>query len=110
MTKVPKPVDKKKNLQKKNGRNLFLWLIIVLVTIYIIRLGSLSLEGPINEISYGTFYNMLIGADASQQVVSAVQKDNIIEAVQAGVSGYVIKPFTPETLKKRIEQTLSNKG
>lgn len=43
-------------------------------------------------------------------LTAEAQKDNIIEAVQAGVSGYVIKPFTPETLKERIEQTLSKKG
>lgn len=43
-------------------------------------------------------------------VTAEAQKDNIIEAVQAGVSNYVIKPFTPETLKGKIEQTLSETG
>jgi two-component system chemotaxis response regulator CheY len=43
-------------------------------------------------------------------VTGEAQKDNIIEAVQAGVNNYVVKPFTPETLKERIEQTLSKKG
>ena len=79
MANVPKPVDKKKELQNKNGRNIFLWLVVMLLSVYIIRLGSLSLEGPLNEITYGMFYNVLSGNDSSRQIVSAVQKEDIIE-------------------------------
>ncbi|HDG96645.1 MAG TPA: response regulator, partial [Desulfobacterales bacterium] len=31
------------------------------------------------------------------------QKDNVLEAVKAGVTNYVVKPFTPETLKQKLE-------
>ncbi|MBW2058923.1 MAG: chemotaxis response regulator CheY [Deltaproteobacteria bacterium] len=40
-------------------------------------------------------------------VTAEAQKDNIIEAIQAGVSNYVVKPFTPETLREKIAQTLA---
>lgn len=30
-------------------------------------------------------------------------KDNVTEAVTAGVSSYIVKPFTAETLKKQIQ-------
>ncbi len=33
-------------------------------------------------------------------------KDDIIEAMKAGVNNYIVKPFTPETLKEKIENTL----
>ena len=33
-------------------------------------------------------------------------KDDIIEAMKAGVNNYIVKPFTPDTLKEKIEQTL----
>lgn len=33
-------------------------------------------------------------------------KDDIIEAMKAGVNNYIVKPFTPETLKEKIESTL----
>ncbi len=37
-------------------------------------------------------------------IVTAVgQKENIIEAVQAGVSNYIVKPFVPETLESKIQ-------
>ena len=34
-------------------------------------------------------------------------KDDIVEALKAGVNNYIVKPFTPETLKQKIEQILA---
>ncbi|MCL1827143.1 MAG: response regulator [Candidatus Cloacimonetes bacterium] len=34
-------------------------------------------------------------------------KDDIIEAMKAGVNNYVVKPFTPEVLKAKIDLILS---
>ncbi len=35
-------------------------------------------------------------------------KDDIIDAMKAGVNSYIVKPFTPDTLKEKIEQVLAN--
>ncbi len=37
-------------------------------------------------------------------VTAEAQKENIIEAVKAKVSNYIVKPFTPETLSEKIEK------
>ncbi len=38
-------------------------------------------------------------------MVTAEQKrEQIIEAAQAGVNGYIVKPFTAQTLKEKIEK------
>ncbi len=37
-------------------------------------------------------------------VTAKAQKENIIEAVQAGVSNYVVKPFTAEALQEKINK------
>jgi two-component system chemotaxis response regulator CheY len=37
-------------------------------------------------------------------------KEDIIEALKAGVNNYILKPFTPATLKEKIEQILSSKN
>jgi len=37
-------------------------------------------------------------------VTAEAQKDNIIQAVQAGVSNYVVKPFTAETISEKLEK------
>lgn len=35
-------------------------------------------------------------------------KEDIIEALQAKVSNYIIKPFTPQILKEKIDQIIAN--
>ena len=37
-------------------------------------------------------------------VTAEAKREQIIEAAQAGVSGYVVKPFTAATLKEKIEK------
>lgn len=78
MAKVPKPVDKKKEAERKNGRNLFLWLIFILVAIYLLRIGF-SLERPATELTYSGFYRTLTGGDSTRHVTSAVLKEDTIE-------------------------------
>ena len=34
------------------------------------------------------------------------QSDDIVEALKAGVNNYVVKPFTPATIKEKIEAVL----
>lgn len=34
-------------------------------------------------------------------------KDDVLQAVQAGVNNYVVKPFTPETLEQKISKLLA---
>jgi two-component system chemotaxis response regulator CheY len=40
-------------------------------------------------------------------VTSEAEKNRIVEAIQAGASDYVIKPFEPETLQKKIEGVMA---
>lgn len=35
-------------------------------------------------------------------------QDDIVDAIKAGVNSYIVKPFTPDTLKDKIEQILAN--
>ena len=37
-------------------------------------------------------------------VTAEAQKENLIEAVQAGVSNYIVKPFTAEIMQEKIEK------
>jgi two-component system chemotaxis response regulator CheY len=36
-------------------------------------------------------------------VTAEAEKTQVAEAIQAGVSGYVVKPFTPPSLKEKLE-------
>ena len=42
-------------------------------------------------------------------VTAEAQKENIIEAVQAGVSNYVVKPFTAEALLEKLTKVFAKK-
>jgi two-component system chemotaxis response regulator CheY len=35
-------------------------------------------------------------------------KDDIVEALKVGVNNYIVKPFTPDTLKEKIQQVLAS--
>jgi len=39
-------------------------------------------------------------------VTAESQKQNVVEAVQAGVSNYVVKPFTADQLTEKLEKIL----
>ena len=43
-------------------------------------------------------------------VTTNAAKDDIVQALQAGVNNYVIKPFTPETLREKIDAVLSKEA
>jgi two-component system chemotaxis response regulator CheY len=36
-------------------------------------------------------------------VTAETSKEKVVEAIQLGVHDYIVKPFTPELLKKKIE-------
>jgi len=43
-------------------------------------------------------------------LTAEAKREQIIEAAQAGVNGYVIKPFTAETLKAKLDKMLQSAG
>jgi len=43
-------------------------------------------------------------------VTAEAKRDQIIEAAQAGVNGYVVKPFTAAALKEKIEKIFERVG
>jgi two-component system chemotaxis response regulator CheY len=42
-------------------------------------------------------------------VTAEAKKENIMEAIQSGVSNYIVKPFTAETLKEKIDKIFEPK-
>jgi len=40
-------------------------------------------------------------------VTAEAQKENILEAVKAGVNNYVVKPFTAETVEQKLKKVFS---
>ncbi len=42
-------------------------------------------------------------------VTAEAQQENIIEAVQAGVSNYIVKPFTADAIEQKIDKIFSKR-
>ena len=40
------------------------------------------------------------------RVTTNAAKDDIVQALQAGVSSYIVKPFSPDTLQEKIDSLL----
>jgi two-component system chemotaxis response regulator CheY len=40
-------------------------------------------------------------------VTTNAAKDDIVEALRAGVTNYVVKPFTPDTIREKIDAVLA---
>jgi len=40
-------------------------------------------------------------------VTTEAEKARVVEAIKAGVNNYVVKPFTPDLLNQRINETLA---
>ena len=60
-----------------------------------------------------TFVNKLRGDPDTKtlpilMVTTRSVKDDIVSALKAGVNNYVVKPFTPDTIKEKINDVLSN--
>jgi len=43
-------------------------------------------------------------------VTAESKKENILEAIQSGVSNYIVKPFTAETMKEKIDKIFTPKS
>ena len=41
---------------------------------------------------------------------TVAEKSRVIEAIQAGVNNYLVKPFTPGALKEMVEATMAEVG
>jgi len=110
MAKGTKPINKvnkkKKNAEGKNGRNLFFWLLLILGVIYLMRIGTLPLEGLVTELTYGGFYRILTGEDSAKRVVSAVLKENTVEGILS--TGERFSVVIPERDTELIQALRSN--
>ena len=43
-------------------------------------------------------------------ITAEVGKENVLEAINAGVSGYITKPFTLDTVSKRVKKIFKPEG
>ncbi len=62
-----------------------------------------SFKMAFEQVGYSTYL-----AESGEEALDVLQTDNIhvMEAAKAGVSNYVIKPFTPDTFSEKLQKVL----
>ena len=58
------------------------------------------------------FIRTIRGLDKTREtpvlmVTTNAAKDDIVEALRAGVNNYIVKPFTPDTFREKIEAVIA---
>lgn len=75
--------------------------------------GLILLDWNMPNMDGLTFLKTFREKDKSTPVImvtTEAEKSRVIEAIKAGVNNYIVKPFTPEALKERIDETLAKTG
>jgi len=108
-TNPVKPIKKADNNKNKMNKNVFLWIGLFLLLMYILRLGSFSAQGVPQELSYGEFYRLLETNKDTGAIASAVKVDSRIKgAFSSGTSFAVHIPDSDQDLLRLLKENVEN--
>ncbi|MDB4349361.1 ATP-dependent zinc metalloprotease FtsH [Omnitrophica bacterium] len=85
----PKKLPKKAP-QSQNGKNLAIWLLVLLGVFYLVRIAPSTFEPPIVELSYGKFYDMLAKNKETGNIVSAILTETVIRGKLSDGSRFLV--------------------
>ena len=66
-----------------------------------------------SDMNSQTFLKSFRAQDRGTKVImvtTEAEKSRVVEAIKAGVNNYVVKPFTPDQLSEKIQETLKKAG
>lgn len=105
----PRKLPTKKKPQPQNGKNVLIWLLILLGIFYLIRIAPSTFEAPITEISYSRFYDTLEKNKETGSIVSAVLTENIIRGRFNDGSRFLVNvPQEDPDLMRLLRTNLAN--
>ncbi|MFC1666805.1 ATP-dependent zinc metalloprotease FtsH [Candidatus Omnitrophota bacterium] len=84
--KTPKKIDNKNKLSK----NVFFWVGLFLLLVYILRLGSFSTQTVPREVSYGEFYKLLESNNETGAIESVAKVEDRIKGVFSSGSSFTV--------------------
>ena len=100
---------KKINNKNKINRNIFFWIGLVLLLVYIFRLDYFSPQTASKELSYGQFYRLLEKNNETTAIASAVKIDDRIKGVfSSGTHFSVHIPSNDRDLLKLLRENVAN--
>lgn len=100
---------KHKNNRNNFNRNIFLWLGIFLLLVYIFRLGSLAPQASPRELTYGEFYRLLERNKETGAIESAVKIEDKVKGTLASGSQFTVNvPLEDQDLLTKLKQNVSD--
>ena len=69
-------------------------------------IGTILSQNTTDVNSHRAFCNLKASFPTWEQVRTS-KPEPIIEAIRSGVNNYVVKPFTPDALSERINETMA---
>ncbi|MBU1146802.1 MAG: ATP-dependent zinc metalloprotease FtsH [Candidatus Omnitrophica bacterium] len=108
-TNPVKPIKKADNNKNKANKNIFLWVGLFLLLVYILRIGSYSAQGVPQELSYGEFYRLLETNRDTGAIASAVKVDSRVKGMfSSGTSFAVYIPDGDQDLLRLLKQNVED--
>ncbi len=97
----PKSLPPPQRMDPRNVRALMLWLLVMLLTLYLVRTAAGSFQHLAESLSYSELYRLLQEPAGSSQVTSAVLIENELRLMTQAGRRYLVylPPEDPELLK-----------
>ena len=89
-------------MPRKHGFDLCLCLLVFFIRIKLYVQGIDLLKAIRADDKLKTLPVLMVTAEA--------KREQIIEAAQAGINGYIVKPFTAATLKEKLDKIFERLG
>ncbi len=89
MAQVKKAPKKMNN--NKISRNIFFWLGLFLLLVYIVRLGSFSPQQAPKELSYGEFYRLLERNKQTSAIESVVKIEDRLKGIFSSGAAFTVR-------------------
>ncbi|MFH1782767.1 MAG: ATP-dependent zinc metalloprotease FtsH [Candidatus Omnitrophota bacterium] len=104
MQKIKRTPDKNKKPNNNNNKNqlsknMFFWMGLFLLLVYILRIGSMQAPGTPKEVTYGEFYQLLEKNRETNAIQSVVKVDDRVKGVFSNGENFsVYIPINDEDL------------
>jgi len=85
-----KKLPTRKVPQPQNGKNLIIWILVLLGIFYLVRIAPSTFEPPLQELTYSKFYDMLERNKQSGDISSAVLTETIVKGKFTDGSKFIV--------------------
>ncbi len=77
--------------KNKPFRPFLVWLLILMGLIYLYRMGSVTMQGPVRELSYSEFYQIVSKNKETGQIQSATKSEDEIKGKFSDGSNFIVR-------------------